>query len=81
MSVDEAPARPLSIAAANARLTAPGSRFEVEEIATEAERRAFVAARIAAFKVPLKVDFAADTLPRNANGKIVKAEVKTFFEA
>ena len=32
MSVVDAPTRPLSIAEANERLTAPGSRFEIEEI-------------------------------------------------
>ena len=47
--------------------------------ATEAELRAFVADRLAAFKVPVKVLFWHETLPRNANGKILKSELKKIF--
>jgi long-chain acyl-CoA synthetase len=47
--------------------------------ATEAELRAFVADRLAAFKVPKKVVFWHETLPRNANGKIMKNELKKVF--
>ena len=47
--------------------------------ATEAELRQFVRARLAAFKVPVKVVFWPETLPRNANGKIVKTELKKLF--
>jgi long-chain acyl-CoA synthetase len=47
--------------------------------ATEAELRAFVADRLAAFKVPVKVLFWPETLPRNANGKIMKNELKKVF--
>ena len=47
--------------------------------ATEAELRAFVAERLAAFKVPVKVLFWHETLPRNANGKILKAELRKLF--
>ena len=46
---------------------------------TEDELRAFVAARLAAFKVPVEVRFFADPLPRNANGKILKTELKAVF--
>ncbi len=49
--------------------------------ATEAELRAFVAERLAAFKVPVKVLFWHETLPRNANGKILKAELRKLFVA
>jgi long-chain acyl-CoA synthetase len=49
--------------------------------ASEAELRAFVAERLAAFKVPVKVVFWPETLPRNANGKILKSELKKVFEA
>ena len=49
--------------------------------ATEQELRAFVAERLAAFKVPVKVAFWPETLPRNANGKILKTELKKVFEA
>jgi long-chain acyl-CoA synthetase len=47
--------------------------------ATEAELRAFVRERLAAFKVPVKVAFWPETLPRNANGKILKTELKKVF--
>jgi len=43
---------------------------------TEDELRTFVAGRIAAFKVPVKIVFWPETLPRNANGKILKYELK-----
>jgi len=48
--------------------------------ATEPELRAFVADRLAAFKVPVRVLFSHETLPRNANGKIMKNELKKLFE-
>jgi long-chain acyl-CoA synthetase len=47
--------------------------------ADESELRAFVAERLAAFKVPVKVVFWTETLPRNANGKILKTELKKIF--
>jgi long-chain acyl-CoA synthetase len=47
--------------------------------ATEEELRAFVRERLAAFKVPVKVVFWPETLPRNANGKILKTELKKVF--
>ncbi len=47
--------------------------------ATEDELRQFVRARLAAFKVPVKVAFWPETLPRNANGKIVKTELRKIF--
>jgi long-chain acyl-CoA synthetase len=47
--------------------------------ATEDELRAFVAERLAAFKVPVKIVFWHETLPRNANGKIMKNELKKVF--
>ena len=47
--------------------------------ATEKELRAFVAERLAAFKVPVKILFWHETLPRNANGKILKNELKKLF--
>ena len=48
--------------------------------ATEEELRAHVAEHLAAFKVPVKVKFWRETLPRNANGKILKNELKKLFE-
>jgi long-chain acyl-CoA synthetase len=47
--------------------------------ASEDELRAFVAERIAAFKVPVKILFSPDMLPRNASGKILKNELKRLF--
>jgi len=46
---------------------------------TEDELRNFVAGKLAAFKVPVKVVFWPETLPRNANGKILKTELKKIF--
>jgi long-chain acyl-CoA synthetase len=46
---------------------------------TEEELRAFVAGKLAAFKVPVKIVFWAETLPRNPNGKILKSELKKIF--
>ena len=48
--------------------------------ATEAQLRAHVAEKLAAFKVPVRVIFWHETLPRNANGKILKNELKKVFE-
>ena len=47
--------------------------------ASEQELRAFVLERLAAFKAPVRVAFWPETLPRNANGKIMKSELKTVF--
>jgi len=48
--------------------------------ATSEELRHHVAQKLAAFKVPVDVIFWPTTLPRNANGKIVKKELKTQIE-
>jgi long-chain acyl-CoA synthetase len=47
--------------------------------ASEAELRQHVAGKLAAFKVPVKVVFWQETLPRNATGKILKTELKKIF--
>jgi acyl-CoA synthetase (AMP-forming)/AMP-acid ligase II len=47
--------------------------------ATESELQDWVRARLAAFKVPVAVRFVAETLPRNANGKILKKDLKALF--
>ena len=47
--------------------------------ASEDELRAFVAGKLAAFKVPVKVVFWPETLPRNPQGKILKTELKKIF--
>ena len=48
--------------------------------ASEAELRDWVAGRLAGFKVPTRVAFSPDTLPRNANGKILKPALRALFE-
>jgi long-chain acyl-CoA synthetase len=47
--------------------------------ASESELRAFLAARLAAFKVPVKIVFSPDALPRNPTGKLMKGELKRLF--
>jgi long-chain acyl-CoA synthetase len=60
----------------------PGAvvRLNANGTASEDELRAFVAARLAAFKVPVKILFWPETLPRNPAGKILKTELKKHFE-
>ena len=53
----------------------PGMTSNVNEL------RHHVAQKLAAFKVPVDVIFWSETLPRNANGKIVKKELKKLLEA
>jgi long-chain acyl-CoA synthetase len=43
---------------------------------TPEQLRAWVAERLAAFKVPVAIHLRTDPLPRNANGKILKPELK-----
>jgi long-chain acyl-CoA synthetase len=61
----------------------PGAVVRLKEgaTATEQELRSFVAERLAAFKVPVKILFWHETLPRNPQGKILKNELKKLFEA
>lgn len=47
--------------------------------ATEEELRAWVGERLAKFKVPVRIVFTTGTLPRNANGKILKRELRELF--
>jgi len=49
--------------------------------ATEEQLRHHVAQKLAAFKVPVKILFLPETLPRNANGKIMKKDLKPLFGA
>ncbi|MEN2785244.1 class I adenylate-forming enzyme family protein [Sphingomonas qilianensis] len=48
--------------------------------ASEAELQAWVRARLAVFKTPVAIRFVDQTLPRNANGKILKKDLKALFE-
>ncbi len=47
--------------------------------ASEAELQEWVRERLASFKVPVKILFRKDSLPRNANGKILKKDLKSLF--
>ncbi len=52
---------------------APGTR------ATEEELKTWVSDRIAKFKTPVKIVFVEETLPRNANGKILKKDLPRLY--
>jgi long-chain acyl-CoA synthetase len=47
--------------------------------ATEAALQQWVKARLAIFKTPVAIRFVPETLPRNANGKILKKDLKALF--
>ncbi len=47
--------------------------------ASEAELQAFLATRIAAFKVPVRIAVVRDLLPRNPNGKLMKPELRRLL--
>ena len=49
--------------------------------ATEEELKAWVSERLAKFKTPVKIIFVDETLPRNANGKIMKKDFPALFFA
>ncbi|MEM7637913.1 MAG: class I adenylate-forming enzyme family protein [Pseudomonadota bacterium] len=49
--------------------------------ASEDELRAHVRNQLAAFKVPVEIQFQDEPLPRNANGKILKPVLRDRFEA
>ena len=46
---------------------------------SEEDLRAHVASQLAAFKVPVEIQFMDEPLPRNANGKILKTELRERF--
>lgn len=48
--------------------------------ASEAELQEWLGKRLAAFKVPARILFHDSILPRNANGKILKRNLKILFE-
>jgi long-chain acyl-CoA synthetase len=52
---------------------APGAQ------ASEEALQGWVRERLAAFKVPVRILFSPGPLPRNANGKVLKAELKALF--
>jgi long-chain acyl-CoA synthetase len=48
-------------------------------VASEDELKAHVAAHLAAFKTPVRILTMLEPLPRNANGKILKTELRVLF--
>jgi long-chain acyl-CoA synthetase len=56
-------------------------QLKPDSAVTEEELRSWVAARLAAFKVPVKILFLPQPLPRNASGKILKHELKSLMLA
>jgi long-chain acyl-CoA synthetase len=48
-------------------------------VVSEEELKRHVATQLAAFKVPVRVDLRDEPLPRNANGKIMKRQIKEEF--
>ncbi|MBP6105025.1 MAG: class I adenylate-forming enzyme family protein [Steroidobacteraceae bacterium] len=47
---------------------------------TEAELRAFVASRLAAYKVPSRIIVRREPLPKNPTGKLLKNELRRWFD-
>ncbi len=48
---------------------------------TEFDIRGFCAERVSDYKVPDRITFLAGTLPRNANGKVLKPELRKLVDA
>jgi long-chain acyl-CoA synthetase len=59
----------------------PVAVVTVKTKVSEAELRAFCLERIAAFKAPVTIIVQEEMLPRNANGKILKRELRKMFAA
>ncbi len=53
----------------------PGAKVDADEI------KAFVGQHLAPFKIPARILFRDVPLPRNANGKIMKSELRPLFAA
>ena len=56
-------------------VAAAGARLDADEV------RAHVAARLAAYKVPVRVHLRREPLPRNPAGKLLKSALKREFSA
>lgn len=48
-------------------------------VLTEADLQSFLSGHLAAFKIPVRIEFQSEPLPRNANGKILKSELRERF--
>lgn len=61
----------------------PGAVVQLKpgKTVSEADLRAHVASQLAAFKVPVEIQFLDEPLPRNANGKILKSVLRERFNA
>jgi long-chain acyl-CoA synthetase len=56
-------------------------QLRADAAVSEAALRAFAGERLAAFKVPVKVEFRRQALPRNAGGKLEKTLLRRIFGA
>ena len=52
-----------------------------ESSVSETDLRGWIGERLARFKVPVRIHFLSEMLPRNANGKILKKDLKALFAA
>jgi long-chain acyl-CoA synthetase len=57
----------------------PAAVVQARAAVSEQDLRRFAATRLAAFKVPEKILVSQAPLPRNANGKVVKSELRAAF--
>lgn len=55
-------------------------QLAADAVATEEELKAWVRSRLAVFKTPVRIAFLPEPLPRNANGKILKKELRALFD-
>ena len=77
----------LSLGQAHARLTARESPLKPKKplyaagaAMSEGELQDFVRGRLAAFKVPVRVEMSETALPRNEGGKLMKQDLRKVFE-
>jgi acyl-CoA synthetase (AMP-forming)/AMP-acid ligase II len=54
----------------------PAAVVQSRGAVSETDLRAFAATRLAAFKVPHRIIISPESLPRNANGKFLKRELR-----
>ncbi|MBI1361067.1 MAG: AMP-binding protein [Alphaproteobacteria bacterium] len=55
-------------------------QLKPETSVTEEELKKFISGKLAAFKVPVEIIIQTDPLPRNANGKIMKPDLRARFK-
>jgi acyl-CoA synthetase (AMP-forming)/AMP-acid ligase II len=54
-------------------------RSELDPAPTQAQVCAFIGQRLAAYKVPAEVHGFQEPLPRNASGKLIKAQIRELL--